>query len=352
MKKLLIAVAAVVLILLGLELEVTGMILEKLKNAFYPVFVGVLTAIFLNAPISLLEKTLLGSPKLNKVRRALSLTITLIVIAGAAAGLIALTVPDIKAGIASLQDTLRSFDPAKYGKIVEFLADRGKAWFENSLPDAAAAVAGKAGREVVSIVIGIALGVMAVASKEHITGFLKKIAKHFWGEERAAFVTGATAAAVDKFSSFMAGQALEAVIFGAACYVVFLIFGIPYPLILALISAVTNLIPTLGGYVGAAAGAVLVLAAAPQKIWLFLIIVLVLQQLEQMTTYPVIVGRYVGLKGVYVFLAVIVGGGLFGFWGLVLGVPVAAFAYNLIGVTVQLKADKKGKPNPEKSIKN
>ena len=171
MKKLLIAVAAVVLILLGLELEVTGMILEKLKNAFYPVFVGVLTAIFLNAPISLLEKTLLGSPKLNKVRRALSLTITLVVIAGAAAGLIALTVPDIKAGIASLQDTLRSFDPAKYGKVVEFLADRGKAWFENSLPDAAAAVAGKAGREVVSIVIGIALGVMAVASKEHITGF-------------------------------------------------------------------------------------------------------------------------------------------------------------------------------------
>lgn len=346
MKKLLPAVAVVVLILLGLEFEVTGIILGKLKNAFYPVFIGILTAIFLNAPISLLEKTVLSSPKLGRFRRVLSLGITITVVVGAAAGLGVLIAPDIETGIEALKKTLDSFDPSEYGEIVEYLSEKGGELVKKALPDAAAA-AGKAGREAVSLLIGAALGIMLAASKESVTGLLNKIAKRLWGDEKAAFATGATEAAVAKFSNFMAGQALETLIFGTVSYVVFLIFGIPFPLILALIVAITNIIPTLGGYIGAAVGAVLVLAAAPGKIWAFLIIVLVLQQIEQLTTYPVVVGRYVGLKGVYVLAAVVVGGGLFGFWGLVLGIPVAAFGYNLLNVIVELKGKGKETKQPE-----
>ena len=346
MKKVLMAVACVVLILLGLEFDSTRVILEKLKSAFYPVFIALLTAMFLNAPVSLLEKTVFSSERLRPVRRALSLGLTITLIAGVATGLVFLVAPDVKAGLVSLKNTLASFDPSAYGETAEFLIKKGAEFLKKAAPEAGL-LAEKAGREIVSLLLGLALGVMAIASKESVAKLFKKILVRFNGEKRAEFMLKAVGAAVSKFSAFMAGQALEALIFGAASYVAFLVFGIPYPLILALISAITNLIPTLGGYIGGGVGAILTLAVSPDKVLLFIVIVLVLQTLEQFTTYPIVVGRYVGLKGVYVFLAVIVGGGLFGFWGLVLGVPVAAFIYNLWAV---ISERGEGAENPLKGL--
>lgn len=344
MKKALVAVAITALVLFCLDLDVTRDILGKVRAAVYPVFFGVLIALFLNAPVKILEKGLLSSPKIARFRRTLSLGITLIVIAGAAAGLVALVAPQIRQSVSGLGralEDLKTDHSSAFGKALGAVIDEGGRILREKLPDLATlAIDGV--KEAVSLFLGLAIGVMLAASKESVAGLMYTAAKKIAGEEKAALFRGALSAAADKFSKFLGGQVLEALIFGTASYLVFLVFKIPYPLLIALIVAVTNLIPTIGGYIGGALGAVAVLAADPAKVVAFIIIVLVLQQIEQVTTYPVIVGKYVGLKSFYVLLAVVVGGGLFGFWGLVLAVPVAAFAYNLATVLL----DRKKRPDP------
>lgn len=338
MKKALFIILSVTLILVSLNLDVTKVILEKLRAALYPVFFGVLTALFLNAPVKFLEKGPLSSPKLARFRRALSLGITLTVTAGLLAGIIALTSAQIEASVGGLTDALESLKDSGGSKseILDVLVEEGGKILKEKLPDLTTmAISGV--KEAVSLFLGLALGIMLTASKESVARLIYSIADRALGKEKSALFKGGLSAAADKFSKFLGGQALEALIFGTASYVCFLLFKIPYPMLIALIVALTNLIPTLGGYIGGVLGGVAVLAAAPDKVWVFVAIILVLQQVEQVTTYPVIVGRYVGLKSFYVLAAVVVGGGLMGFWGLVLGVPVAAFAYNLTTVCLNRK---------------
>lgn len=339
MKKALTIVLIVTLVLVSLNLEVTKTVLDKLRAALYPVFFGVLVALFLNAPVKFLEKGLLSSPKIARFRRALSLGITLTVVAGAAAGIIALTSSQIEESVGGLTKALESLKEAggsSKSEILDTIVEEGGKILKEKLPDLTTmALSGI--KEAVSLFLGLALGIMLTASKESVARLIYSVADRVLGKEKAALFKGGLSAAADKFSKFLGGQALEALIFGAASYVCFLLFKIPYPVLIALIVALTNLIPTLGGYIGGVLGGVAVLAAAPDKVWVFVIIVLVLQQLEQVTTYPVIVGRYVGLKSFYVLAAVVVGGGLMGFWGLVLGVPVAAFVYNLTTVCLNRK---------------
>ena len=338
MKKTLMIVLTAVLLLIAADLDVTETILGKLRSAFYPAFVGVLVALFLNAPVKFLENGLLSSPKLARFRRALSLGITVTGVGGVLAGIIALTSSQIGDSVAGLTEALESLkNNASDSRIVDTLIVEGGKILKEKLPDLTSlALSGV--KEAVSLFLGVALGVMLVASKESVAGMLHAVADRILGAERGALFRGALSAAADKFSKFLGGQALEALIFGAVCYVCFLLLKIPYPMLIALIVALTNLIPTLGGYIGGVLGAVAVLAAAPDKVLIFAAAILVLQQLEQITTYPVIVGRYVGLKSFYVMLAVVAGGGLMGFWGLILGVPMAAFAYNLLEVLLRRKS--------------
>ena len=134
----------------------------------------------------------------------------------------------------------------------------------------------------------------------------------------------------ETFSSFIIGQCTEAVILGTLCTVGMLLLRFPYaPMIGAFIGA-TALIPIVGAYLGAAVGAFMILTVDPLKALLFIIFIVVLQQLEGNLIYPKVVGSSIGLPGIWVLAAVTVGGGLGGIGGMLLGVPVAATVYKLI----------------------
>lgn len=343
MNKKFILLAAVVLILFAADLNSTRSLAQAVTEAAYPVFVGVVFALLLNAPLKFFEKTLLSSPKLNKFRRPLSLALTLVLFAGTAAAVAYLALPELKESFSKLEEGLKSFtegDALIFGNSVDGVLSKlvaeGEKFLSEKLPDIAE-IAVNTLKEALYLFIGAALGVMMLASKESLAGSLYAIVDRMFDESKAALVKGALRAAADKFSRFLAGQAVEALIFGVACYLAFLAFKVPYALLVAVVVAVGNLVPMLGGYIGGAAGFLIVLTVSPGKALVFLAIVVVLQQIEQVTTYPAIVGKYVGLKSFYVLLAVVVGGGLFGFWGLVLGVPVAAFVYNLASVVLRRK---------------
>jgi len=132
------------------------------------------------------------------------------------------------------------------------------------------------------------------------------------------------------FHNFIVGQCLEAVILGVLCTVGMLIFRFPYATMIGALIAFTALIPIAGAYIGAFVGAFMILTVSPMKALLFLIYILVLQQLEGNIIYPRVVGATIGLPGIWVLAAVTVGGGVMGIPGMLIGVPVAAAAYQLL----------------------
>lgn len=134
----------------------------------------------------------------------------------------------------------------------------------------------------------------------------------------------------DCFHKFIVGQCVEAVILGVLCILGMTIFGFPYAMMIGTLIGFTALIPIAGAYIGAGVGAVMILTEAPVKALLFLVFIVVLQQLEGNLIYPKVVGNSIGLPALWVLAAITVGGGLMGVAGMLIGVPVAAALYRLL----------------------
>lgn len=132
------------------------------------------------------------------------------------------------------------------------------------------------------------------------------------------------------FRNFIAGQAAEAVILGTLCTIGMLIFRLPYAPMVGALVGVTALIPIVGAYIGAIAGAFLILTVSPLKAFIFIIFLIVLQQLEGNLIYPKVVGSRVNLPSMWVLAAVTVGGNLAGPAGMLPGVPAASADYELL----------------------
>ncbi len=134
----------------------------------------------------------------------------------------------------------------------------------------------------------------------------------------------------DAFHRYIVGQCTEAVILGALCTVFMLLLKLPYATMIGALVAFTALIPVAGAYIGAGLGAVMILAVSPIKALIFLVLIVVLQQLEGNLIYPRVVGASLGLPGIWVLAAVTIGGGMLGIFGMLLGVPLAAALYRIL----------------------
>ena len=135
----------------------------------------------------------------------------------------------------------------------------------------------------------------------------------------------------DSFHKFIVGQCLEAVILGVLCTVGMLIFKFPYATMIGALIAFTALIPVAGAYIGAGVGAFMILTVSPVKALLFIVFIVVLQQLEGNIIYPRVVGSSIGLPGIWVLAAVTIGGGILGVGGMLVGVPLASAVYRIVG---------------------
>ena len=143
----------------------------------------------------------------------------------------------------------------------------------------------------------------------------------------------------DCFHRYIVGQCLEAVIIGVLCALGMMLLRLPYATMIGALVGFTALIPVAGAYIGAAVGAFMILTVDPFQALLFLIFLVILQQLEGNLIYPKVVGSSLGLPGIWVLAAVTVGGGLMGVGGMLLGVPLAAAAYRLLREGVNSRDD-------------
>ena len=134
----------------------------------------------------------------------------------------------------------------------------------------------------------------------------------------------------DCFRKYLVGQCTEAVILGALCALGMMIFKFPYAVMIGTLIGFTALIPVAGAYIGAAVGAIMILTVSPVQSLLFLVFIVVLQQIEGNLIYPKVVGSSLGLPALWVLAAVTIGGGVMGIPGMLLGVPISAALYRLI----------------------
>ena len=183
---------------------------------------------------------------------------------------------------------------------------------------------------ITNLIIAIIFAIYILTSKEKLKNQVLRIIKAYCKKEKAIKIIEVGRITNKTFKNFLTVQALEATILGSLCIIGMLILKIPYAVPIGVLVGVTALIPVVGAFIGIIIGAILILSAEPIKVITFIIFVLILQQVEGNVIYPRVVGGSVGLPGMWVLVAVTVGGSLFGILGMLLGVPVFSVIYSMI----------------------
>ena len=183
---------------------------------------------------------------------------------------------------------------------------------------------------IVNFLIGLVVAIYLLMSKETFIGQGKKVVYAVFPLKIGNYITRTLRKSNEIFGGFISGKILDSAIIGVLCYIGLLVLKMPYSMLVAVIVGVTNVIPFFGPYIGAVPSFVLIALAEPIKGVYFLIFILVLQQLDGNFIGPKILGDSTGLSPFWVVFAILVGGGLFGFMGMLLGVPTFAVIYYLI----------------------
>lgn len=183
---------------------------------------------------------------------------------------------------------------------------------------------------VFDTIFSLVISIYVLAQKEKIGGFVKRVLNAFLKPKTTGFIYHISSKTHELFSRFIGGQLMEALILGGLCFIGMTIFRLPNALIISVLVSVTALVPIVGSVVGAVIGFLLIVITNPLKAVLFVVYLLVLQQLEGNLIYPKVVGKAVGLPGVLVVSAVLLGGNIGGVLGALVAVPTVAVLYTLL----------------------
>ena len=183
---------------------------------------------------------------------------------------------------------------------------------------------------LVTALLSLIFSIYLLSGKEELTSQTDRLAKSYLSQGIYGKIVYVLHILDDCFHRYIVGQCTEAVILGTLCAIGMAILRLPYALMVGALVAFTALIPVAGAYIGAGVGAFMILTVDPMKALIFLIFIVVLQQLEGNLIYPRVVGSSMGLPGIWVLAAVTVGGGLAGIVGMLLGVPLAAAVYRIV----------------------
>jgi len=180
-----------------------------------------------------------------------------------------------------------------------------------------------------NLVIGFVFSVYILLQKDTLRIQIKKVLYAFLQKEWVEKIINVATLTQNTFSGFISGQCLEAAILGTLFFIVLGIFGFPYALLIGVLIGFTALVPIIGAFVGCIVGAFLILIENPTQAFLFIIIFLALQQIEEHLIYPHVVGNSVGLPSIWVLVAITVGGSLMGVLGMLVFIPLVSVIYTL-----------------------
>ena len=359
-KRVLLLIACAILLYWGLNnLSVLGGLLRSILSLFSPLLIGVGIAYVMNLLLMAIErlwdKALKKAPELwrVKLKRPICLTLAFLLFLGIIFAIIFILIPRLEEAGTSLVANVPTYITQIQGwwdSLAAFAADHGITLPElsmnvedatkfitklltsngDSVVNTTINITTSILGALVNVLLALVFSVYMLAQKEKLLAQSKRLllaALPQKAGERTMHILKLTNGA---FSSFVTGQVTEAFILGTLCCLGMLILRLPYALPVSVIISFTSLIPIFGAWIGAATGAFLIVFVSPVKALTFLIFLLILQQVEGNLIYPKVVGKSVGLPGLWVLAAVTIGGGAFGVLGMLLGVPVCSVIYALV----------------------
>ena len=330
--------------------------MDTLSAIFMPFAVGAILAFILNVPMRAIEN-LIKWIKHEKIRRILAILLTIGVIGMVFAGVVMLLIPQIEETINRLLVQLPAFFETVQKDVMNFLQDRPELmeWVSENiglqnmnwgtLIEKAATMVGDSLTKVLNgaiaavsslstgifnAVVSIVFALYCLARKETLARQGRKLVYALIPEKVADEVVRISRMTNSTFSNFITGQSIEAVILGLLFVPCMMILRMPYIPLICVVITVTALIPLVGAFAGCILGAFFIMVNDPVQAVIFVAMFLAIQQFENNVIYPRVVGSSIGLPGMWVLLAVAVGGGIMGVGGMFLMVPIASVIYNLI----------------------
>ncbi len=381
---LLIVVISSLLLMAALNVEVLLQGISKVVDVLSPLIVGCVFAYLLNPIVKLLDRRLypflcrkkMKQERAYKLSRAVSIIFALVIGLFLVYEFFALLLPQLYESIVGIVNNFSSYYTAAEDWVLGVLekdpelrtrADvllgnlfaSMESWLNNDLMRwLDQNVLGNIGQfftglttSVLSVVgvlldliIGLAASIYILWSKDTFIAQVKKILVALCKKETVNHVLDQVRRTNKVFSGFIIGKLVDSLIIGLLCYVGMLILRLPYPALIATVIGVTNVIPFFGPFIGAIPSAFLILLVNPLQCLYFAIFILVLQQLDGNVIGPRILGDTIGISGFWVLVSITVAGGLFGFAGMLLGVPVFAVLYMLVTDLIHGKLAGKQRP--------
>lgn len=207
-------------------------------------------------------------------------------------------------------------------------------------------------KTILNVLVSVIIAVYLLNGKEVFLAQSKKIVIAKFSEETRNKIFDFFTFTNKTFGGFINGKIIDSIIIGILTYITMNIIGLPYPLLISAIIGITNIIPFFGPFIGAIPSAIIILTVDPIQAVYFALMILVIQQLDGNVIGPKILGGTVGLPSFWIMFAIIIGGGLFGFIGMVLGVPVFAIIYYYFSRHIVAKLDEKNMPSDTNAYQN
>ena len=195
-----------------------------------------------------------------------------------------------------------------------------------------------------NIVLGIVVSIYLLTDKEKFFALSRKITISLFSEKRADRIFELTERTDSIFGKFITGKILDSFIIAIMTFITMTIFKIPYTVLISFIIGLTNIIPFFGPFIGAIPATILILFVSPIKALWFIIIIIVIQQIDGNIIGPKILGDRLGISAFWILFSLLIGGKLFGFIGLIIGVPLFVFIYSIIKDIIESRLKKKGLP--------
>ncbi len=314
--------------------------------------------------------------KIRKFARTVSVFLSVILLVMAVAALILLIAPNLILSLQDIVNNSKDFINTAYVWLENVLADypQIEAIITDSfgdlsngffsiissvlLPEINKVITNVTGgvyyvlKGVYNIFIGLIVSVYVLFNKEMFSGYAKKIIYCIFSLEAAEKVIHGVQFVDHVFLNFLSGKMLDSAIIGVICYVSCLILGMPYALLVSFIVGLTNIIPFFGPFIGAIPSALIILMVDPIKCLIFIVFVFLLQQFDGNILGPKILGSSVGVNGFWIMFSIILGAGLFGFMGMLLGVPVFVCIFTALKAIIRRKLSRSGLPEKTSFYEN
>ncbi len=372
---MILSVVTISAVLLAIVLNLPSVIqgVKTVAGVFSPVINGLVFAYLLNPLMNFVDRRLypflrrrkMAEAKAGKLSRCLSLVFALVFALILIYEFFAMLLPQLVESLSGIISNLSTYYSAAESWVLGFLEDNpalreqadalmGKfyefltGWINEdllnninqvftSLTTSVVSVV----RSVINLVIGFVAAIYILWSRDLFKAQIKKLIVAIWKEQTADRIFDLGRRIHKVFFGFIIGKLVDSLIIGVLCYVGMLILRLPFPALVATVVGVTNIIPFFGPFIGAAPCAILILLVNPLKCLYFILFIFALQQVDGNIIGPRILGDTIGISGFWVLVSITVAGGLFGFTGMVLGVPVFAVLYMLVSDLVSSRLQRK-----------